>query len=444
MKKLLAFSLSVILLACGCANISQEPIAEDMVTLTVWINAGLINTELIQDDFNREFEEQGIRVDFHEYDAGNAMRNLQLETNLMAGGGIDVYLTYTTQALSKRVYSGCALDLSELCRRDGIDPVEIYSPLVTRIFYDGRPYSMPSSVGKMGMILNKDLFDEAGIDVPTEWTFDEFREIAGKLTKTDAYGTTYGVYWNTNNNLSEALLHLVLPTLGGDPLYRQGGRAGNLNDPVIAAALELIYNTMHVDRSAPTYEDSYVQHATMEDLFFNQRCAMTVGAWMFGSVLDTQAYPHDFVTAFAPWPVVDEGKRYYVQGSYGANLSINPKSAHIDEAWEFIKWFVTKGCRPYISEGYIPAYNGFSQDLIAEQLLKNTRGLVDEESVVSLFLNPDNNMSVPSISKKIPETTEIFEAAVEKVLLGRMPVQDALDEANRQADLLLAQNAREQ
>ena len=38
------------------------------------------------------------------------------------------------------------------------------------------------------MLINADTFEEAGIEIPTEWTYDEFREIAKKLTHGEGQG----------------------------------------------------------------------------------------------------------------------------------------------------------------------------------------------------------------------------------------------------------------
>lgn len=55
-------------------------------------------------------------------------------------------------------------------------------------YINGKPYSIASVITKGTLLLNKDMFDAAGIAIPTEWTFDEFREVCKKLTKGEAPG----------------------------------------------------------------------------------------------------------------------------------------------------------------------------------------------------------------------------------------------------------------
>lgn len=436
MKKILAGIAAMYLLLFFCIIKTELPYGdtikqtEDRVVLHVWIHKGLTNLPLLQEAAQEEFGPRGIAILFHEYDAGSAMHNLQLDTTLIADGNVDVYFTHTTQNLSKRIYAGCALNLSELCTQDAWDMETLLPSSVQALYHDGAPYSVPASIGKMGIILNKDMFDAAGIEVPASWTFDEFRAVAKRL----ATAETYGVYWNTNHNVSEALLHLVLPTLGGDPLYKNGGSETNFDDPVIAGALQLIYDTMHEDGSAPTHEDSFIQNYSMTDMFLSGQCAMTVGSWLFSEVIHDDTYKRDFVTAFAPWPVIESGRHNYTQGSLGLHLSINPKSDSINEAWEFVKWYVEKGSSLFIAEGYIPSALTYDASYIEEELLKNTAGIIDRDSAVALFLNPDDNLSIPTMSHKITEITKVFDLAVEDVLVGKKPLETALYDAKIEAD----------
>lgn len=70
---------------------------------------------------------------------------------------------------------------------DGVNSIE----LTTR--RHGSRYLVPTQVATMLMFYAKKHFDEAGLAYPTdEWTFDEFVEIAQKLSKTDGDQKRYG------------------------------------------------------------------------------------------------------------------------------------------------------------------------------------------------------------------------------------------------------------
>ena len=65
--------------------------------------------------------------------------------------------------------------------------------------------------------------------------------------------------------------------------------------------------------------------------------------------------------------------------------------------------------------------------------------MLDRESAKRVLLNPDMNLSIPVIEKKIDVVTEIFDAAVESVLTGKADAATALTSARVQADGELAE-----
>ena len=133
------------------------------------------------DNFNELYKDKGIQVEYERF-VNDDTGNLKLETNLLSGTGVDIYMTYTPDVLAKRAGGNMALDLSELMARDGFDLTTYFGTMAESFYVDGKPYSVPTKLDQYGIVINKDMFDEAGIPVPTDWTYDEFREIAKKLT----------------------------------------------------------------------------------------------------------------------------------------------------------------------------------------------------------------------------------------------------------------------
>lgn len=66
---------------------------------------------------------------------------------------------------------------------------------------DGVQYAFPKDWTSYVMYLNVDLFKEAGIEVPTgDWTVEDYKDIAAKLTKKTADGKRTEVYGTAINN----------------------------------------------------------------------------------------------------------------------------------------------------------------------------------------------------------------------------------------------------
>lgn len=425
--------------ACGVeANPDSISGGEDVVKLRVWggVPEEAGPTQMIE-QFNQEFADKGIQAEYVRF-VNDDTGNLKLETSLLAGNDIDVYFSYSPTALRKRAEGNMALELSELIQRDNINIGEIYGEMAEEYYVDGKPYSIPSTLTQYGIVINKDMFDEAGIDVPAEWTIDEFREIAKQLTHGEGQDKVYGMFWNTQQTMGEAFNCISALTLGGNPFYSSEDTA-NINDPINVKAVELVNNMMNVDMTAPTHTDSVTQKLTQEGMFLTERCAMTISPWIVRSIKDTEQYPHDFVTSFAPYPVVEEGARNYNYGLLGDHLSINPKSEYIDEAWEFIKWYSQKGMLALTEGGRIPVSSTFTSDQIIEAFLGDSAELFDVPAATEVLITPKSNYAIPSITNKLPEINKIITEEMEGILLQEQTPQQGLDKAQSRAQEQLDQ-----
>ena len=430
--------LAIITLPVVAGGAGESAKDEDIVTLRFW--GGVppeAGPQASVDLFNEQYADKGIRVEYERF-VNDDTGNLKLETNLLSGDGVDLYMTYTTDILAKRAEGNMALDLSELIERDGFDLTQYGGSLMESYYINGKPYCVPTKLDQYGIVLNKDMFDAAGIPIPTEWTFDEFREVAKKLTHGEGQDKVYGMFWNSQQDLTYILSYLVAQTNGGDPMYLSETESA-FTDPVVLAAVELIYNMMNVDGSSPTHADSVTQKLSQEGVFLAGKSAMTIGPWMVRSIKDLDNYPHDFVTAFAPYPVYAEGQRNFTQGGYGDMLCINPKSEHIEEAWEFIKWYATEGMLPVVEGGRVPCFNTYDPTEVTAAFLKGGEELLDSETTMTVLINPADNYAAPSITNHSAEIKRVFTEEMETILLGDETPAEGMAKAKERADAILQQ-----
>lgn len=389
------------------------------------------------DNFNELYKDKGIQVEYERF-VNDETGNLKLETNLLSGTGVDLYMSYGIDALTKRAQGEMALDLTELMERDGFDQKAYFGDMAEAYYVDGKPYCLPTKLDQYGIVINKTMFDEAGIEVPTEWTFEEFREIAKQLTHGEGQDKVYGMFWNTQQDISGMFTCLIAQTNGGDPMYLSETETA-FEDPVVLQAVQLVNDMMNVDGTSPTHTDSVTQKLSQEGLFLTGKCAMTIGPWMIRSIKDTENYPHDFVTAFAPYPVVEEGQRNYTQGGYGDLLSINPKSEHIEEAWEFAKWYATEGMLPMAEGGRVPSSNTYDLQAVTDAFLKGAEEIIEAESTQKVLIAPADNYAVPSITNHIAEVKKVLTEELELIFIGEKTVEQGMADAKTRADEILNQ-----
>ena len=454
-RKILALTLALALsltlfAACGKPPVSSAPAVaadskaasteapKETVTLRFWMGippeAG---PQAVVDAFNAEYKDKGIQVEYERY-VNDDQGNLKLETSLLAGGDIDAYVTYGNYRTVKRADAGMAMDLTPFMERDGFDYGKLFSEEAKACYVKGVPYSMYTTVGKGSLLVNKDMFEAAGIPLPTEWTFEEFRDVCKKLTKGEGQDKVYAMFWNSPQNMGEYMSYMAQETLGGDWMYNADGKTARLNDPVTVAAMQLVYDTMK-DGSAPSHVDSVTQKLTQESMFLTGRSAMTVGNWAIRSVKDTAQYPHDFQTAYVPYPVVSKDKANFVYGGFGDELTMNAKTEYPDQTWEFMKWYATNGVKYMSAGGRI----GLCKELNADEMMSifgaGFEKLIDVESAKNVLIVKDGDkLTVPTVTTKGPEIYKALNEELEAAMNDKQTVQQAMDNANKRADEFLA------
>lgn len=390
------------------------------------------------EEFNEKFKDQGIQAEYVRF-VNDDTGNLKLETTLLSGEGVDVFITYGLTHLQKRVDGNMALDLTEYCEKDSINLEESFGNLVNSFEIDGKVYCIPSKVDLYGMVLNLDMFEEAGIAVPESWTYSEFREIAKKLTKGEGDSKVYGAFFNTQQDSLMMLGSFGTQAMGGDWMYKEGVTETNFDDPVVKQSIQLYYDMMNVDQSAPTHTDSVTQKLTQEGMFLTGKSAMTVGPWMVRSIKDTENYPHDFKTGFAPYPVPDDVEATYSQGNAGDLISINAKTKAPDAAWEYVKWYAMEGMMPMAEGGRVPLYTGYDTEEVTKAFIGDQADLLDETTVKSILINPRENYAIQTITTKAPELTQIVKEEVEAILNDKKTIDEGISDMKERGDELLAQ-----
>jgi multiple sugar transport system substrate-binding protein len=140
--------------------------------------------------------------------------------------------------------------------------------------YKGKIMYMPITWNNIMVNFNQDLFDKAGVPYPKPgWTWDEFREVAKKLTIKDSSGnvTQYG-YEVPNQNFFVQPWFL---TNGTSPLNADW-TGSNMTDPKVAESLQFLHDLIHVDGVSPIPGND-----TLDNQFFAGQVAMiSRGHWI--------------------------------------------------------------------------------------------------------------------------------------------------------------------
>lgn len=122
----------------------------------------------------------------------------KLTTQLAAGTGPDVVqMSYTN--VSEYVAREQLAPLDEYIEKGLIDVSNLSQATLDMYRIDGKLYAIPAGVSTSLLFYNKDYFDQAGVEYPTDsWTWEDYMEAARKLTmdtngdgEIDVWGTAY-------------------------------------------------------------------------------------------------------------------------------------------------------------------------------------------------------------------------------------------------------------
>lgn len=388
---------------------------------------------------NYKLVEPNVTIEYVRY-LNDDQGNIKLDTALLAGEEIDIFTSYGVNRREQRVKAGMAADLTDLCKKYDVDLIRDFGPGAEANIVNGRVYSIPTMTIINFIALNKDLFDAAGIPIPEDWTLDEFREIAKKLTKGEGPDKVYGIIGDYNVNIMS-----FLPTkLNGTPYLKEDLSGTTWKSiPDFRRGFQLLYDMMYVDQSMMSWEDVLTQKLTNTEAlaaaFFNSRSAMMVtGTYMLRNIKDTAKYPRDFTVAFAPKPKVDKDQKiYYKDQMPHDDMMIPPRSTKKEEAFKFIKWYATEGYGPMIESGRPPLYTKYDSKKAAELLLKGAEGIIDLDSFAKSVLAPADHIKEDRTVRQAAELERILREEQEAYYLNVIDLDTLLDNLQRRMDEVL-------
>lgn len=293
--------------------------------------------EASTDKYIEQFEKENpnIKVEHVSLVPGNSLETLKKLDVLMASGEpIDLFMTPHIDAIYQRAAQGVVEPLDDLYKENKLNPEEEY---FVNPKYEGKYYGILSNVSTNFVLLNKDALDEAGLEVPKAgWTWDEFAEYAKKLTKGKGTEKQYGAYFHNWGLYANPIAQVQFK----HPFMTEDGKT-NFNDPSYEYFFNLRRQMEKQDKSIKPFADVIGAKLNYRTEFFNGDAAMLLtGSWMIQDTGNTQQFPHEFKTVFAPVPVFkkDDKQEIYMGGNY---LAIGKNSKNKEAAFKFARFIST-------------------------------------------------------------------------------------------------------
>ncbi len=279
-----------------------------------------------------------VKINYSPVAEPNANFYQQLQTSIAGGTPPDVS---SFQGWEWQTYADKNLlaPIDDLVKRDGFDSLypQDVKGVVDTTSRKGARYLIPMQVATMLMFYAKQPFDDAGIPYPTDdWTFDEFLEIAQKLTNTSGDKKMFGLQANgswfrdigwirgTGKQEFDSLI---------DPKKAQ------FNQPEIVEIVQkMAQDVIYTMKVAPSPADT----SGGANTFQTGNCAMKYeGPWWFSAMnspqlrQDGKGIPFDVVLM----PKMADGNRPHRGWAEGLALL---QGDSVEEAWGFASFMASE------------------------------------------------------------------------------------------------------
>lgn len=376
-----------------------------------------IDLELeIVEEFNKTHPNIHVTVD--STPAGEHYQKLALTTE--SGTPPDIFMTYFTIGAAT---NGLALDLTPLIEKEGEEFFKSYVE-AGWLFneYAGKYYGAPYRVAPVSVILNKRMFEKAGVPLPkNDWTWDDFVEIAEKLTnpEKDEYG--YCLTGSAESLGTDAQFYPWLYTNNGKMITPEG--LAGFNSPAGAEALQFMVDLANKYKVVPPGITS-TSNNNCTDLLAADKVAM----WIDGSLwlgFIRAARPEVDITV-APMPY----HKAKVTSDGGTGFGISAKTKHPEEAWEFLKYMMSDEVMKKwaLAASFTPANVNVLKDpeFLANSEQATIAYILENYKILPLSHYPDN----ANLESKL-------RTYMQAAYLGEMTPQEALDGAAAEWDVIL-------
>jgi multiple sugar transport system substrate-binding protein len=262
---------------------------------------------------------------------------------------MEARLRFRAQGTADVVQSGLGqnqdlLDLSPLIIQDGFD-LAPYGKAMEPIRATGAVHGLPVSLIGMMIAYNKELVAAAGVTIPTDgWTWDQFRQVARRLTRDTPDGPLPGMVYA----MPEDLLDLYIE-------QKTGRLPHQTDEQTLLEALAFFDTMLHTDKSLAPVARRDLQEAGVTTYlgreFGNGKVPLSPVY-----VVGLRPLNYGFPYGLAPLPSHTPDGRLS-SGIFGM-VSITSGSKAPDLAWKFIKYATgPEGAKQVARAGYLPAYN---------------------------------------------------------------------------------------
>ncbi|MEE6164816.1 MULTISPECIES: ABC transporter substrate-binding protein [unclassified Mycolicibacterium] len=422
-------------LTAGCAGAGTLGATDQTVTIAMVSNSQMTDARSLANRF--EAANPDIKLRFVTLSENQARAKITAST-AMGGGEFDVVMISNYEA-PQWAENGWLVNLSDYARNTpGYDENDFIPSLRDSLSYKGNMYAVPFYGESSFLMYRKDLFEQAGIEMPHNPTWQQVADAAAKLDSQDMVG----ICLRGKPGWGEVLapLDTVINTFGGR-WYDEKWNA-QLTSPEVEKAVNFYVDLVRNHGEPGAATSGFGECATQ---FAQGRAAMWYDATSAVSVLEDPASSKVVgKVGYAMAPTVEKPNSGWL---YTWALGIPKSSDKPDAAWKFISWMTDQNYIKLVGEqlgwARVPPGSRLSTYQIPQyQEAAKAFGQVTLDSIEGATPAKPTVQPVPYTGVQflaIPEFQDLGTRVSQQIsaaIAGQKSVADALEQSQKYAEVV--------
>jgi multiple sugar transport system substrate-binding protein len=384
---------------CGSGDAADEsgPVT---LTVSVWNLAATPEFKAVFDAFekaNPDVTVEPVDILAEDYPA-------KVTTMLAGGDTTDVITMKNVTDYSRYASRGQLADVSDL-----VQGKDLKLSGLEAFDQEGKYFALPYRNDFWVLYYNKKMFDDAGLPYPDELTWDQYADLAKKLTKGDGEQKVYGTYHHTWRSVIQAI---SAAQTSSDQIT---GDYGFFADQYKMA--------LGLQQGGNTLDFGSAKQASYRTMFETGKTAMMpMGTWYVAGILKAKAEGKSAVEwGIAPMPQRPGASGVTTFGSPTA-FAVNKKAKHAATAKKFVEFAAgMEGAKAITAVGVVPSL----QSPEITQQYAALDGMPRDELTVKA-LAPDTTALEMPVSEHTSDVDTILREEHELIMVGEKSVEDGI------------------
>ncbi len=376
------------------------------------------------------FEEKNEGVEIELVDLGSQDYQTVLGTELSGSGSdFDIVTIKDVPGYATLVSKGVLEPLNDRIEEASIDLTK-FNGTTDQVTVDGELYELPFRSDFWVLFYNKDIFDEAGVDYPTnDMTLEEYDKLARSVAK-EGFGDEqiYGSHYHTWRSAVQ-----LFGILDGEHSVLDG------NYDFTIPYYEMV-KKQEEDGICRSYVDTNASQLHYSAAFAEGNTAtMNMGSWYMATLMSSLESGEYDSELCGNWGMVKyphpEGVEAGTTLGTITGLSIPTSSENKDLAWEFIKFASgEEGAAVMASTGNFPA---IMTDEVVD-IITSLDGFPEDEASKEALTTATIYLEAP-YDENISEINTILDTYHKDIMNGDTSIENGVAKMNEEVSALLGE-----